>query len=61
MFRRSPTKNDLLQKYIRKEFGKDIVLLQDEVEQSFVNGETFLFTERLHTKSFNRQKIQINH
>ncbi|GFT76224.1 hypothetical protein TNCV_564211 [Trichonephila clavipes] len=52
MFRKSPTKNDLLQQYIRTEFGKDIVIkrLQKKVEQSFVNGGMFLLTERLHAK-----------
>ena len=29
LFRKSPTKNDILQQYIKTEFGKDIVLLKD--------------------------------
>ena len=29
MFRKSPAKNDILQQYIKTEFGKEIVLLQD--------------------------------
>ena len=29
MFRKSPTKNDILQQYIKTEFGKYIVLLKD--------------------------------
>ena len=29
MFRKSPTKNNILQEYIKAEFGKDIVLSKD--------------------------------
>ena len=29
LFRKSPTKNDILQQYIKTEFGKYIVLLKD--------------------------------
>ena len=29
MFRNSPTKNDILQQYVKTEFGKYIVLLKD--------------------------------
>ena len=29
LFRKSPTKNDILQQFIKRDFGKDIVLLKD--------------------------------
>ena len=50
MFRKSPTKNDILQQYIKTDFGKDIVLLKDCRLGGAVlfNVRKFLFATSLH-------------
>ena len=53
MFKRSPINNDVLQKYVTAEFGKQLT----PMSLSFVNAGTYLFIKKLYTKGTNRHRF----